>query len=73
MGKKRRRRPKRSSNAALFWIIGIFSFLIIGGGVTWLLVKKTAKAADADHSQDDSKVSHSDRPIGSGSDPPRSD
>ena len=43
MGKKIRRRSRKSGNTAIFWIIGIFFLLSIGGGLTWYLVKKSRK------------------------------
>ena len=42
MGKKKRRRSRKSGNAVIFWMIGIFGFLIlVGGGLTWFLLKKS--------------------------------
>ena len=39
----RRRRSRKSGNAAVYWIGGICLFLAVGGIVTWAVVKKSGK------------------------------
>jgi hypothetical protein len=56
MGKKRRRRSRQSSNAAIFWIFGIFFALCLAGVVIWLVLKKPSKGSDVASADDNVKA-----------------